>query len=98
MDALNLLSTIIVFVLIGSTFQLAVIKNNIDRKWNDRFGAMLGNYCFLCVAFWTNLLFVSCVALWMNTALTINGLQLVLIIFAVPAGVTYLLNKINHGN
>jgi len=88
------LPLILILILVGSTLQLAVMKNNLDRLWNNRFGYRLGNYCFLCVSFWLNVVLV--VLLYTESDLSITSILLA--IFAVPAGVLYIVNRIENGD
>lgn len=90
MNYTELLAFIIILILAGTTLQLVVIKNNIDRKWNDKFGHSLGNYCFLCVSFWVNFIIVGWYAILGND---VSVLGVAMLVSSVPAGIMFLLKR-----
>ena len=90
MDYINLLSFIVVLIFAGTTLQLAVIKNNIDRRWNDKYGHIAGNYCFLCVSFWINFIIVGVCAL---AGVEMSIFSAFFLVFSVPAGIALLIRS-----
>lgn len=89
-----MIQLIIVLILVGTTLQLAIIKNNLHNYWNENYGHKFGNYCFLCVGFWVNNIIVGMLFVFSDLPIV----SAILIAFSVPAGITYLLNQINNGN
>lgn len=84
------LELIVGFILTGTTLQMVVLKNNLDRRWNENYGHRFGDYCFLCVSFWVNFCMVGIGVLWFDIA---QNYQLVFLIFGPPSGIMFLLKK-----
>lgn len=78
---MNLLVIIILIALSIATFQFAIMKNDLDSKWNDKFGPRFGNYCFLCVGFWLGIL----LTIFFGWRLEMSWFQIVVCILATPS-------------
>ena len=64
-----------------ATILHAIMKHDLDQKFNDRYSHKLGSFCFLCVAFWIGALFTLVIV----NKYGLDIYEIIICILAIPS-------------